>query len=329
MRPLILNAWPRTSPEESQICLESTAAPADVLIGKPRPIPDGDYSLPIEVRGLGLAMAPDDILVADGLVRRVRVGSQNPQSVLPARDTARIGAAENAGVRSSNDSVRLDVILEHPVDPVLTSVPGMPVRTEFSFSRSPLRPVFAGRVIAVDPGHGGRDIGFRGPVNLLEKHIVLEVGLILRSMLVEHGAEVLMSREWDCDVDPERWRSTLSVARPDLLVEIHASGERDPMARSYHVFARRGSEASARAASSIAAALTERMGISFSGIEESDFVAIPLWPAVRVEPVCLTHFVDEANFRAPLFRKRIAQAIFNGIARYFVSSARGGTERVG
>lgn len=329
MKPLILNAWPRTSGEESRICLESTAAPTDVLIGKPRPLPDGDYSLPIEVRGLGLAMAPDDILVADGLVRRVRVGRESPQAAAPARGTAKNGAAADAGGITPNESVKLDVILEHPVEPVLTSFPGMPFRTEFSFSRSALRPVFAGKVIAVDPGHGGKDIGVRGPVNLLEKHIVLEVGLILRSMLVEYGAEVLMSREWDCDVDLDRWRSALSVTRPDLLVEIHASGERDPMARSYHVYARRGSEASARAASSIAAALIERMGIAIKGVEESDFIAIPLWPAVRVEPVCLTHFVDEANFRAPLFRRRVAQSIFNGISRYFVPLTRGGAERVG
>ncbi|MGE5580509.1 MAG: N-acetylmuramoyl-L-alanine amidase family protein [Bacillota bacterium] len=324
MKPLILNAWPRASREESRICLESTSAPAEVLIGKPRPLSDGDYSVPIEVRGLGLAMAPDDILVADGLIRRVRVGTQTSQAIPLLR-----GAAKTPSEGAASASVKLDVILEHAVEPLWTSIPGMPVRTEFSFSRSPLQSVFTGRTIAVDPGHGGKDVGVRGPVNLLEKNIALEVALILHSMLRECGANVLMSRDRDCDVDPERWTSALAVARPELLVEIHASGERDPMARSYHVFARRGSEESAHAAGSIAAALVERMGVFISGIEESDFVAIPLWPAVRVEPLCLTHFVDEANFRAPLFRKRIAQAIFNGISRYFVSLARGGAERVG
>jgi N-acetylmuramoyl-L-alanine amidase len=310
VKPLVLNAWSRASREESVVCLESTAPPAEVLIGKPRPLPEGDFSVPIEVRGLGLGMAPDDILVADGLIRKVRVGIQN----------AAPDAAQYA---------KLDVILEHAVEPVFTTVPGMPARIEVSFSRSPLQPVFAGRVIAVDPGHGGKDIGLRGPVNLLEKNIALEIALVLHNMLRECGATVLMSRDRDCDVDPRQWTSTLLVARPDLLVEIHASGERDPMARSYHVCARRGSEESTRAACSIAAALVERMGIRIMGVEESDFVAVPIWPAVRVEPLCLTHFVDEANFRAPLFRKRIAQAIFNGISRYFTSLARGGAENVG
>jgi N-acetylmuramoyl-L-alanine amidase len=233
------------------------------------------------------------------------------------------------GAADSGKPVRLDVILEHSAEPVVTTVPGLPVRVELAFPREPLERVFAGKVIAVDPGHGGGDAGIRGPVNLLEKNVALDVALVLQRMLSDCGAAPLMSRDRDCDVDPRGWAVALSVAETALLVEIHASGERDPMDKAYHVYARRGSVESMLAAREIAGALTERMGTPFQGIETMDFAAIPLWPAVRVEPVCLTHFVDEANFRAPLFRKRIAQAIFNGMSRYLSASSPGGITRAG
>lgn len=310
MKPLVLNAWPRANRDESLLCLESTAEPTAVRVTAAKRLPGGDYSVEVLLCGLGLAMAPDDILVADGLVRQVRVGR-------PGSASAR------------EQQVALEVILEHEVLPHWTVAPGLPVRTEIRFSREPLQSVLAGRTIAVDPGHGGRDSGVKGPVDLLEKNVALEICAHLKRMLAENGAEVLMSREDDRDVDERQWAVALAATEPDLLLEIHAAGERDPMARAYHVYARRDSDPSARAAAEIAGALTERMGLCFQGVEWAEFPAIPVWPAVRVEPLCLTHFVDEANFRAPLFRKRIAQAIFNGVARYMDSVARGGAGRAG
>ena len=319
MKPLVLNAWPRASREESLLCLESTATPTEVRVFGARLLPGGDYLVRIVLSGVGLAMAPDDILVADGLIRKVRVSGQ------VAGPTPLTGT----GTAVQPPVVTLDVTLEHNVQPTWTTIPGMPARTELSFPREPLQAVFAGKTIAVDPGHGGRDRGVRGPVDLIEKNVAMDIAAHLKKMLTENGASVLMSRESDCDVDARGWAMALAATEPHLLVEIHASGETDPMVRSYHIYARRESEESAQAAEAVADALTERMGITFGKVEWADFPAIPLWPAVRVEPLCLTHFVDEANFRAPLFRKRMAQAIFNGISRYMGSVARGGSARVG
>ena len=36
------------------------------------------------------------------------------------------------------------------------------------------------------------------------------------------------------------------------------------------------------------------------------------------------YFSDEANFRAPLFRRRLAQGIMNGIARYIRAESENG-----
>lgn len=59
-----------------------------------------------------------------------------------------------------------------------------------------------GRVIFVDPGHGGRDPGTMYG-NILEKDIVLEISLKLRDELLKKGAIIYMTRETDTDLSSQ------------------------------------------------------------------------------------------------------------------------------
>lgn len=59
-----------------------------------------------------------------------------------------------------------------------------------------------GRIIFVDPGHGGRDPGtMYGKIE--EKDIVLEISKELRNQLMEKGAIVYMTRETDTDLSSQ------------------------------------------------------------------------------------------------------------------------------
>lgn len=62
-------------------------------------------------------------------------------------------------------------------------------------------PLF-GRIIFVDPGHGGRDPG-TSYGNILEKDIVLEISKELREELMAKGAIVYMTRETDTDLSSQ------------------------------------------------------------------------------------------------------------------------------
>ncbi|QPC48070.1 N-acetylmuramoyl-L-alanine amidase CwlD [Mangrovibacillus cuniculi] len=57
----------------------------------------------------------------------------------------------------------------------------------------------SGKIIYLDPGHGGVD-GGAGKVGALEKDIALEVSLKLRDYLQEQGALVILTREHDTDL---------------------------------------------------------------------------------------------------------------------------------
>ena len=89
----------------------------------------------------------------------------------------------------------------------------------------------SGKVIVVDPGHGGTadtDSYRVGPGGEREEWINLRVGLILQNLLEEKGASVLMTRTSDSAVVLSD-RAQLAVDnQADLFVSIHHNATADP-----------------------------------------------------------------------------------------------------
>ena len=86
-----------------------------------------------------------------------------------------------------------------------------------------------GKVIVLDPGHGGDATGAIGPSGLMEKDVNLSVALILSEMLKAAGATVLLTRDGDYDV-PLADRVKFAVEKKaDAFVSIHhnANARRD------------------------------------------------------------------------------------------------------
>ncbi|WP_170005945.1 N-acetylmuramoyl-L-alanine amidase CwlD [Bacillus fonticola] len=91
-----------------------------------------------------------------------------------------------------------------------------------------------GKVIYLDPGHGGVDPGANSDA-ALEKEIALNVSLKLRDYLQEQGALVLMTREEDKDLadeemkgysrrkvqDLQRRMNLINESTADLFLSIH------------------------------------------------------------------------------------------------------------
>ncbi len=63
----------------------------------------------------------------------------------------------------------------------------------------------SGKIIVLDPGHGGPDGGAVGG-DVLEKEVALDVALKLRDYLQQQGALVQMTREGDHDLASEQTR---------------------------------------------------------------------------------------------------------------------------
>ena len=88
----------------------------------------------------------------------------------------------------------------------------------------PVRGGERGARIVIDPGHGGAKEGAKGPGELWEKDIALQIAQQLRDRLEEAGSEVFLTREQDADAGRCRsaWTSP-TTQRPDLFLSIHAN----------------------------------------------------------------------------------------------------------
>ncbi len=85
-----------------------------------------------------------------------------------------------------------------------------------------LKPL-TGKLIVVDPGHGGRDSGARGYFGIMEKTLVLKIAKILRHDLQEEGASVLMTRSTDRYVSLASRTIFADKHHANIFVSIHAN----------------------------------------------------------------------------------------------------------
>ncbi len=78
--------------------------------------------------------------------------------------------------------------------------------------------------VVIDPGHGGHDEGTMGSKGLLEKDLVLDVGLRLGKLIQERlGAEVVFTRSDDTFIPLEGRTALANERKADLFLSIHAN----------------------------------------------------------------------------------------------------------
>jgi len=193
----------------------------------------------------------------------------------------------------------------------------------------------AGRTICIDPGHGGTaDTDFYrvGPTGEREEWIDLRVALLLRDMLEERGAKVVMTRTEDVAVALQD-RATLAVENDaDAFVSIHHNATADPEANFPVVYfhgAASENQAGVALGRALAAALAEAL---FDGRTEvslvSDHAIFPTAgaavlrhsygiPSVIGEASFFTNAEEEERLRNEEYNRREAEAYVAALASFF------------
>lgn len=93
------------------------------------------------------------------------------------------------------------------------------------------------KTIVIDPGHGGRDSGARGPRHTEEKDITLKVGLRLRELLSKQpGVRVLMTRDRDVFVELEERTKFANSHEADLFVSIHVNSHPSRLVKGIEIY---------------------------------------------------------------------------------------------
>jgi len=74
--------------------------------------------------------------------------------------------------------------------------------------------------VALDPGHGGKDLGARGPTGLLEKNVCLALARNL-ALRLETRYQVILTRSDDYQVELRQRTAIANQAEADLWVSLH------------------------------------------------------------------------------------------------------------
>ncbi len=79
-------------------------------------------------------------------------------------------------------------------------------------------------IVVIDPGHGGENTGALGPSGTIEKHITLDIALLLEKHLKRRDdLEVFLTRRKDQDVSLYARRRLANFWDADLFLSIHAN----------------------------------------------------------------------------------------------------------
>jgi N-acetylmuramoyl-L-alanine amidase len=179
-----------------------------------------------------------------------------------------------------------------------------------------------GRVIVLDPGHGGTNPGAVGVTGLYEKVVVLDVALRVADMLQAAGATVVMTRSGDATLDLGPRVSIAHSAGADVFVSIHANAHPNPAiggTETYYYAYKSAAAQSQKLASQIQSELAGGLGLRNIGIKHGNFHVIreTNMPAALVELAFLSNTYEESLMRTDPFRQTSAEAIFRGLENYF------------
>jgi N-acetylmuramoyl-L-alanine amidase len=179
------------------------------------------------------------IEVNDTLVRRVRLAHKDGVTRVVVDLT---GSFEYSSVLSSTAPYRLMISVHAPRPGQAKAAPAPPAAAnqQVAVSRSPTStPVYAPRRlrIAIDPGHGGSELGAIGPKGTLEKDLVLHISKRLGNLLAaRHDADVVYTRTADTFVPLETRTALANQVQADLFISIHANSSEDRGIRGIETF---------------------------------------------------------------------------------------------
>jgi N-acetylmuramoyl-L-alanine amidase len=182
----------------------------------------------------------------------------------------------------------------------------------------------AGKVVVVDPGHGGPVLGSEGH-GLDEASIVLDLAARLEGRLTAVGVRTVLTRGADsCPTDEQR-AALANEVRADLVLSLHVDRADSPACHgvaTYHYGTGSGTTSTVgeRLASLVQREVVARTDLLDCRVHAKTWTLLRLtqMPAVRLELGHVTHAGDAARLADPAFRDVVAEAVLVAVQRLYL-----------
>ena len=183
-----------------------------------------------------------------------------------------------------------------------------------------------GKIIFLDPGHGGSDSGAVGPTGVREKDVSLAVSLKAQKLLATAGYHVIMTRTTDIDVaapgvpDGVELQARVDKSPPDaaLFISVHCNAFSNSRANGMETYHAPASSKSARLARLLNEELQRLGGLNNRGVKSARFYVMThsKCPASLIELGFITNPREEKLLASEDYQQKLAQAIANAVNRY-------------
>lgn len=192
-----------------------------------------------------------------------------------------------------------------------------------------------GRMIVIDPGHGGKDPGKVGVNGQLEKDINLQIGLKLKEALLAEGYEVVLTREEDRHLgEGEKFRKTADLNmrcniineateknQNTIMISIHQNSFGNQKVKGAQCFYYHTSEESKTLAEKLQQKLNSQVNKEKEKKTKSNNSYYMLinshCPGVIIECGFLSNPEEEANLTDSTYQENLAKTIVEGIEEYY------------
>lgn len=191
----------------------------------------------------------------------------------------------------------------------------------------------SGKVIVIDPGHGGPDGGAVATDQTLEKDITLTVSKILRDFLQQSGAVVYMTRETDTDLAEKETKGLsnrksedirnrltfITKHNPELFISIHLNATPSSKWHGAQTFYHPKFNESRELAKMIQAEIirnlknTKRSALAINNMYLLKHTEVP---GSLIEIGFLSNDQERKLLKQKEYQRQMAASIYQGILRY-------------
>lgn len=181
--------------------------------------------------------------------------------------------------------------------------------------------------IALDPGHGGKDVGSVGVGGIYEKTMTLLYTNTIKSELEDRGYSVVLTRHNDQACFPSspsvsaELRCRINVAenkKANALISVHMNAVTESSARGTETFYY-GNGIGKKLATAIHQETKSSIGSLDRGVKEKNLYVIryTYLPATLVEIGFITNEKDASSLQSSVVRTKYAKDLADGIDHYY------------
>lgn len=182
------------------------------------------------------------------------------------------------------------------------------------------------KTIAIDPGHGGYDVGAIGSLGNQEKDLTLEISLKLGSILKEKGYKVVYTREndevsWHSEPKEDlSARAAISnYEKADIFISIHLNKFNDKSINGTETYYNELSSQGKNLAELIQNQIIGDIKTTDRGIKKGNFLVLEKVkaPAILVELGYISNEVEEKALSNSVYQEKLSESITKAIDKYF------------